>query len=151
MISWTGIIIFTIIVCLVAGVAEYRAQRKGQTMNNVELIKVFKFADNDFRASAIATGCKLWELKTEGEKLARVRLYRDWRMSKIYGKETKPCFEMACKGIEVPVTDIEIAIDEATRWNQLYDKKFPVPFTDPTPATDDDTTAAYHGQESGAV
>lgn len=29
MISWTSIIIFTIIVCVIAGVGEYRAQRKG--------------------------------------------------------------------------------------------------------------------------
>ena len=26
-----------------------------------------------------------------------------------------------------------------------------LPFTDPTPATSEDDTAAYHGQESGAV
>jgi hypothetical protein len=88
-------------------------------MNDVELIKVNKFADNDFRAAAIATGCKLWELKTEGEKIARVRLYRDWRVSKIYGKDTKSCFEMACKGEAVPVVNM-----------------FDVPFTDDSPVSE---------------
>ena len=28
--TWTGIIIFTIVICFIAGVAEYRAQRKGR-------------------------------------------------------------------------------------------------------------------------
>lgn len=72
-------------------------------MNDVELIKEHKFADNDFRAAAIATGLKLWECKTEEEKIARVRLYRDWRTSKIYGKNTAPCFEAAIKGEPVPM------------------------------------------------
>ena len=75
-------------------------------MNDIELIKSEKFADNDFRAAAIATGCKLWECKTDAEKIARVRLYRDWRVSKIYGKETKPCFEKACAGEAVPVVNM---------------------------------------------
>ena len=79
-------------------------------MNDIELIKSNKFADNDFRSSAIATGCKLWECKTDEEKIARVRLYRDWRTSKIYGKETKPCFEMACKGEAVPVVDMFVGL-----------------------------------------
>ena len=72
-------------------------------MNDIELIKSNKFADNDFRASSIATGCKLWECKTDEEKIARVRLYRDWRNSKIYGKLTAPCFEAACKGEPLPM------------------------------------------------
>ena len=73
-------------------------------MNDVELVKEHKFADNDFRAAAICTGLKLWECKTDDEKLARVRLYRDWRNSKIYGKNTAPCFEAAIKGEPVPMT-----------------------------------------------
>ena len=82
-------------------------------MDDCELIKFHKFADNDFRAAAIATGCKLWECKTEEDKIARVRLYRDWRTSKIYGKETKPCFEMACKGEAVPTVEMFPAPTEA--------------------------------------
>lgn len=77
---------------------------KGMTMKNiVELIIEEKIADNVFRASNIATGLKLWELKTEAEQLARARLYRDWRNSGIYGKQTQPCYEKAIAGEAVPV------------------------------------------------
>lgn len=72
-------------------------------MNNlVELLMTHKYADNSFRAAAIVNGLKLWELDTEAEQLARVRLYRDWRVSKIYGSKTAPCFEEAIKGTPVP-------------------------------------------------
>ena len=100
-------------------------------MNDIELIKSEKFADNDFRAAAIATGCKLWECKTDAEKIARVRLYRDWRVSKIYGKETKPCFEKACAGVPVPMFEMPL--------NDL-------PFSEIPSNADVDDTAAYHGQ-----
>ena len=30
--TWTGIIIFTIVICVVAGVGEYRAQRKANEL-----------------------------------------------------------------------------------------------------------------------
>jgi len=70
--------------------------------NIVQMLIDKKFADNAFRASAIVNGLKLWELKTEAEQLARVRLYRDWRVSKIYGSKTAPCFEAAIKGEAVP-------------------------------------------------
>jgi len=69
-----------------------------------DLLITHKFADNNFRAAAIVTGLKLWELKTEAEQLARVRLYRDWRTSKIFGSKTAPCFEKALAGEAVPVT-----------------------------------------------
>lgn len=36
-------------------------------------------ADNVFRALNIATGLRLWELKTDAEKLERTKLYRKWR------------------------------------------------------------------------
>jgi hypothetical protein len=82
---------------------DWKLQEQAWWMMNVcELIKFHKFADNDFRAAAIATGCKLWECKTEDDKIARVRLYRDWRNSKIYGKLTAPCFEAACNGEQLP-------------------------------------------------
>ncbi len=93
-------------------------------MNGIELIKSEKFADNDFRAAAIATGCKLWECKTDAEKIARVRLYRDWRVSKIYGKETKPCFEKACAGVPIPMYEMP-----------LNDISEILPFTDTSPVT----------------
>ena len=101
-------------------------------MNDIDLIKSEKFADNDFRAAAIATGCRLWECKTDAEKIERVRLYRDWRVSKIYGKETKPCFEKACAGVPVPIFEMPL--------NDL-------PFSEIPPNADVDDTAADHGQE----
>jgi hypothetical protein len=69
----------------------------------IELLKEHKIADNDFRASAIATKLKLWECKTDEEKLKRARLYRNWRTSKIFGNATAPCFEKAILGESVPV------------------------------------------------
>jgi len=77
------------------------------TKNLVQLLINEKFADNPFRASAIVNGLKLWELKTKSEQIARVRLYRDWRVSGIYGKKTAPCFEEAIKGNAVPITRID--------------------------------------------
>ena len=74
--------------------------------NIIELLKENKLADNDFRASAIANGCKLYELRTDEERLARARLYRDWRVSQIFGNKTAPCFEKAIKGEAVPVDNM---------------------------------------------
>lgn len=62
-----------------------------------------KFADNAFRAAAIVNGLKLFELKTHAERLVRLRLYRDWRVSGIYGKKTAPCFAEAINGRAVPI------------------------------------------------
>jgi len=104
-------------------------------MNDIELIKSEKFADNDFRAAAIATGCKLWECKTDAEKIARVRLYRDWRVSKIYGKETKPCFEKACAGVPVPMFEMPLG--------DL--------FTDPSQTTTADDEARLAGYQEGTA
>ena len=112
-------------------------------MNDIELIKSEKFADNDFRAAAIATGCKLWECKTDAEKIARVRLYRDWRVSKIYGKETKPCFEKACAGVPVPMFEITQEMFDA----QMDRINGELPFTD-TSATPEDDSARFHGQKA---
>ena len=81
--------------------------------NIIELLKAHKLADNDFRASAIANGCKLYELKTDEERLTRARLYRDWRNSQIFGTKTAPCFEKAIAGEAVPVNNMfTIAPDE---------------------------------------
>ena len=58
------------------------------------------------RAENIIRGLHLDELynaKKFDEIRARTRLYRDWRASGIYGKETKPCYEMAIAGKPVPV------------------------------------------------
>ena len=50
-----------------------------------------KLAKNGFAASYIANGLELAGL-TEDEQRARVKLYRDWRASGIFGKNTKPCY-----------------------------------------------------------
>jgi hypothetical protein len=78
---------------------------KGMTMTNViDLLVNDGIANNVFRASAIANGLKLYELKTDDEKLARARLYRDWRNSQIFPKaDTASCFEKAINGEAVPV------------------------------------------------
>jgi hypothetical protein len=91
---------------------------KGMTMKNViELIMAEKIADNGFRAAAIANGCQLSALKTDEERLARVRLYRDWRNSGIYGKQTQPCFDKAIAGEAVPVMPMfdEVMHSDITR------------------------------------
>lgn len=71
-------------------------------MNIIEKLIEEKIADNGFRAAAIANGLNLVELPDDEARLSRARLYRDWRNSKIYGKNTAPCFEMAIKGEPVP-------------------------------------------------
>jgi hypothetical protein len=38
-----------------------------------------RLAKNVFQASHMATGLKLWELKTVEEQIERVKLYRLWR------------------------------------------------------------------------
>lgn len=69
----------------------------------ISLLIQEKIADNNFRAAAIVNGLKLLELGDDKSKiLARARLYRDWRNSKIYGSKTTPCFEKAIAGEAVP-------------------------------------------------
>ena len=75
-------------------------------MNSIEINALLihhKIAKNEFQAGHIIRGLELWSLETEEEILARARLYRDWRNSKIFGKETSPCYEKAIKGEPVPV------------------------------------------------
>lgn len=57
-----------------------------------------KIAKNDFNASAIVNGLKLWELDNDEDKKARVRLYRDWRNA---GEKTKIAFEHAIRGDKI--------------------------------------------------
>jgi hypothetical protein len=82
---------------------------KGMTMKNIiDLLIDEKIADNDFRASHIANGCRLMDLKTDEEKLERARLYRDWRNSGAYHKsDTASCFAKAIEGAAAPAALIQ--------------------------------------------
>ena len=59
-------------------------------------------AKNQFQASHLANGLKLFDLKTEDEKLARVRLYRRWR---VRGENVQAAYDRAIKG-EEPLADM---------------------------------------------
>jgi hypothetical protein len=48
-------------------------------MNINELLISNGIAKNGFQASHIANGLKLWQLKTDEERLERAKLYRRWR------------------------------------------------------------------------
>jgi len=83
----------------------------GGTMQNlVQFVLNIRLADggiiarNEFQASAIVNGCRLWECETDEDRRARVLLYRAWRDSGIFGKATEPCFAKAIAGEAVPVT-----------------------------------------------
>ena len=71
-------------------------------MNILEKLIQDGICDNNFRAVHIANNLKLYDLKTDEERLARARLYRDWRNSQIFGRDTKPCYEKAIAGEPVP-------------------------------------------------
>lgn len=84
--------------------------------NVIELLIENGICNNGFRASAIANGLKLYDLSTDEARLKRARLYRDWRNSKIYGKDTAPCFEKAIAGENVPqIAMFEEAIHTVTQ------------------------------------
>lgn len=72
-------------------------------MNIIEWIVSEKLAKNNFAAAHVANGLKLAELAGDMEaQKARVKLYRDWRNSKIFGSHTTPCYEKAIAGEAVP-------------------------------------------------
>lgn len=54
-----------------------------------------KLAKNVFQASHMATGLKLWELKTVEEQIERVKLYRLWRDA---GEPSKVAYVNAIEG-----------------------------------------------------
>lgn len=74
-------------------------------------------AKNDFQASAIVNGLKLWELPSNPERRARVVLYRKWRpltetkKSKRAELPAWQAFELAIAGIDPDhVTERQIGI-----------------------------------------
>ena len=68
----------------------------------VELLLTHKLSSSSFSAAHIVHGCQLLDMDTDEARLARARLYRDYRLSKIYGDKTAPCYEAAIKGEAVP-------------------------------------------------
>lgn len=72
-------------------------------MNIIEWIVAEKYAKNEFAASHIANGLKLSELHGDLEaQQARVKLYRAWRDSQVFGKDTAACYAKAIAGERVP-------------------------------------------------
>lgn len=83
----------------------------------VKLLMDAKIANNEFRAGHIIKGCRLAELDTDEARLARARLYREWRNSQIFSGNTAPCFEMAVKGEAVPMKRMEFDVTERENEN----------------------------------
>lgn len=80
-------------------------------MNIIEWMILEGYADNQFRAGHISDGLHLIELHGDMEaQQARVKLYRDWRNSKVYGTKTAPCYEKAIAGEAAPVPLIPEAL-----------------------------------------
>lgn len=71
-----------------------------------------KMAQNEFAASKIATGLKLWELPDEEAMKARVLLYRKWRpkTDKKNMLPTYQAFDLAIAGID-PADVVERQIE----------------------------------------
>lgn len=71
-----------------------------------------KLAQNEFAASKIATGLKLWELPDEDAMKARVLLYRKWRpkTDKKNMLPTYQAFDLAIAGID-PADVVERQIE----------------------------------------
>jgi hypothetical protein len=68
-------------------------------MNIIEKIIADGIAKNVFQATHIANGLKLVEMKTDDERLARCRLYRDWRNA---GEKSATAYAKAIAGEAVP-------------------------------------------------
>lgn len=71
-------------------------------MNIHEWMLKNKYAMTGFQASHIYEGLLLWKCGSFDEQVERVKLYRSWRNSKVYGNNRKPCFEKAIKGEPAP-------------------------------------------------
>lgn len=67
-----------------------------------ELLLTHKLSSSSFSAAHIVRGCQLVDMDTDEARLARARLYRDWRTAKVFGDKTAPCFAAAVRGEAVP-------------------------------------------------
>ena len=84
-------------------------------MNIIEKLIEDGIAKNVFQSANIANGLRLAELKTDDERIARSRLYRDHRNS---GESSRTAFEKAIAGEAVPAPMFEEVlhtIEEAER------------------------------------
>lgn len=74
-----------------------------------------KLAQNEFAASKIVTGLRLWELSSEDAMKARVLLYRKWRpkTDKKNMLPTYQAFDLAVAGID-PADVVERQIEMVT-------------------------------------
>jgi len=72
-------------------------------MNVIESMIADQIAQNPFQAAHIANGLKLADLKTDEEKVARYKLYREWRNA---GEPSKVAYQNAIEG-KVPMVLIE--------------------------------------------
>jgi len=73
-------------------------------MTVIEMLINDKIASNPFQAAHIANGLKLGECKTDEERLARARLYRDFRNATKW--LPRVCYEKAIAGEAVPVKSL---------------------------------------------
>ncbi len=72
----------------------------------IDLIIEAKYASNCFQAANIANGCRLFDLRTDEERMERVRRYRAWRSSQIFPKDdTASCYAKAIEGVDPPQMD----------------------------------------------
>ena len=74
-----------------------------------------KVAQNEFAAAAIINGLKLGELRTDEERIERVKLYRKWRPKTDLGNQIPAwqAFQLAIAGIDRDdVIDRQITLEE---------------------------------------
>lgn len=64
-----------------------------------------KYARNEPHARRMIAGLQLNGLDRLAQE-ERVKLYRDWRKSGVFGKDTVPCFEQAIKGNKPPMLEV---------------------------------------------
>lgn len=85
-------------------------------MNEAEILNWMvehKYARNEFAARRMFEGLELNNVPTFWARVHRVILYRMWRDSQVFGKNTAPCFAKAIAGERVNKLEILRAEAEA--------------------------------------
>jgi len=70
-------------------------------MNVNEWMVKNKLAKNEFAAHYMFVGLQLSDVPRFWARVYRVLLYRDWRNSQTFGKDTAPCYAKAIAGERV--------------------------------------------------